>query len=92
MSFTILTTPRFERDLRRFVRRYPELAARVERVIIDLHEDPFQPHLHLHQLGGKLRDLYSVRIDYSKRITLTLEVTEREITLIGIGTHDEVYR
>lgn len=92
MSYSIETTPAFERGLRKFVRKYPELKQRVDQVFQDLHEDPFQPHLRLHQLRGDLRDFHAVRVDYSRRIVLTLRVTERESILVGIGSHDEIYR
>jgi mRNA-degrading endonuclease YafQ of YafQ-DinJ toxin-antitoxin module len=31
-------------------------------------------------------------VDYDNRIVLTIQVSEREITLHDIGSHDEVYR
>jgi len=34
----------------------------------------------------------SVSLTYSYRLTLLLKVTEQEIELLGLGTHDEVYR
>lgn len=92
MSYSIDTTPAFERNLRKFVRKYPELKQRIDQVFQDLREDPFQPHLRLHQLRGDLRDFHAVRVDHSRRIVLTLRVTEREIVLVAIGPHDEVYR
>jgi mRNA-degrading endonuclease YafQ of YafQ-DinJ toxin-antitoxin module len=33
-----------------------------------------------------------VSVDYDNRIVLTIQVSEREITLHDIGSHDEVYR
>jgi hypothetical protein len=33
-----------------------------------------------------------VRLTYSYRVTLTLLITEQEIVLLDIGSHDEVYR
>lgn len=33
-----------------------------------------------------------MRLTYSYRITLTLLITEKEISLLDIGSHDEVYR
>ena len=58
----------------------------------DLRQDPFAPHLAYHRRGGKLKDLQAVSITYEYRVILTLEVTEREIILLDIGSHDEVYR
>ena len=31
-------------------------------------------------------------VTYAYRITLTLRVTKKEIVLLDIGSHDEVYR
>ncbi len=45
--------------------------------------------LRLHNLGGKLEGMQAVGITHSYR--LTLRITEREVILLDIGTHDEVY-
>jgi mRNA-degrading endonuclease YafQ of YafQ-DinJ toxin-antitoxin module len=45
----------------------------------------------LHALSGKLSGCYGIRPTYSYRITLTLMVSESEITLLDIGNHNEVY-
>jgi hypothetical protein len=34
----------------------------------------------------------AVSLTYSYRLTLLLRVTEQEVVLLDIGTHDEVYR
>jgi mRNA-degrading endonuclease YafQ of YafQ-DinJ toxin-antitoxin module len=36
--------------------------------------------------------LHAVSIGYSYRLTLTLKLAEREIILLDIGSHDDVYR
>jgi mRNA-degrading endonuclease YafQ of YafQ-DinJ toxin-antitoxin module len=61
-------------------------------VLADLQRDPFQPHLELYPLTGKLSGCHSVSLTYSYRITLTLFITEQEIVLLDIGSHDEMYR
>jgi hypothetical protein len=33
-----------------------------------------------------------VSVTYAHRITLTLRVSKREVVLLDIGSHDEVYR
>jgi mRNA-degrading endonuclease YafQ of YafQ-DinJ toxin-antitoxin module len=68
------------------------LRSRVDRILRDLAVDPHQPHLQLHQLHGSLEGFQAVRVDYDNRIVLTIQVSEREITLHDIGSHDEVYR
>ncbi len=92
MRFQVETTPRFERELRRFLKKHPQLRERVDRVFQDLEQDPWQPHLRLHALSGHLEGLHAVRVDFSNRVVLTLRVSEQEIVLVDIGSHDEVYR
>ena len=90
--FSLVWTPRFTRSAEKFARRHPELRARFVSVLRDLEQDPFQPHLKLHNLGGALKGIQAVSLTYDYRITLTVMVTDKEITLLDIGTHDEVYR
>jgi mRNA-degrading endonuclease YafQ of YafQ-DinJ toxin-antitoxin module len=92
MSFRLKASRRFERRLKNFMRRHPDYHDRVNRVLHELRHDPFQPHLHLHALRGQLQGLHAVRLDYSNRIVLMLELEEGAIRLLDIGTHDEVYR
>jgi mRNA-degrading endonuclease RelE of RelBE toxin-antitoxin system len=39
-----------------------------------------------------LEGLHAVSVTHAYRITLTLRVTTKEIVLLDIGSHDEVYR
>jgi len=61
-------------------------------LLCDLEEDPFQPHLRYHPLGGDLKGIQAVSVTYDSRITLTLKVAEKEIILLAVGSHDEAYR
>lgn len=90
--FTITTPEQFLRQARRFFKRHPDLKPRFSAILTDLQKDPFQPHLRLHPLTGKLSGCHAVSLTYSYRITLTLLLTENEIILLDIGSHDEVYR
>ncbi len=92
MSWKIVATNRFKRRARRLRRGDPLLRRKIDQTLQDLAVDPHQTHLHLHDLHGQLEGLSAVRIDYDNRIVLTLQVTEREIILHDIGSHDEVYR
>jgi mRNA-degrading endonuclease YafQ of YafQ-DinJ toxin-antitoxin module len=92
MSWTLSTTAFFDRRARKFLARQPDLRPRFAETLAQLATDPFEPSLRLHPLSGKLLGLHAVRLTYSYRITLTLQVTERDILLIDIGSHDEVYR
>lgn len=90
--YTLVWTARFTRSAERFIRRHPQLRARLASVLRDLEQDPFQSHLRLRELSGKLQGLQAVSLTYEYRITLIVLVTEKEIVLLDIGSHDEVYR
>lgn len=90
--FTITTPEQFLRQARKFFKKHPDLTAGFAETISDLQRDPFQPRLKLHPLTGKLAGCHAVSLNYRYRVTLTLFVTEKEIVLLDIGSHDEVYR
>lgn len=90
--YTLIWTARFTRSAERFAKHHPELRGKLASVLRDLEQDPFQPHLKLQYLGGKLKGIHAVSPTYDYRITLTVLMTEKEITLLDIGSHDEVYR
>lgn len=90
--YTIVTTSYFLRRLRKFLRKHPGLRARYAQVVDDLRDDPFAPHLGYHHLSGQFDGIQAVNLTYDYRITLTVMITEKEIILLDVGSHDEVYR
>lgn len=90
--FTLVTTEYFLRRARKFFKKHPELRGRFAQVVDALQQDPFAPQLDYHHLSGKLKGIQAVRLTDSYRITLTIAITEKEIILLDIGSHDEVYR
>ncbi len=92
MSYTLIAPDAFRRRLRKFLKQHRDLVDDVHEVLSRLETDPFDPQLHLHPLGGQLTGCWAVWITYSYRVVLTLELTEQEITLLDIGSHDDVYR
>lgn len=90
--YTLVWTASFTRSARKFAKAHPELRERFAAVLRDLEKDPFQPHLKYDHIHGQLAGMQAVSITYSYRITLTVLVTEREVILLDVGTHDEVYR
>lgn len=91
MKYALVWTPHFTRSANKFSQDHPDLKKRFARVLSDLEQDPLQPHLRLHPLKGELKGMHAVSLTHSYRITLTLKITEKEILLIDIGSHDEVY-
>lgn len=90
--FTLATPDSFLRRARKFFKKHPDLRERFAQVLHDLQQDPFAPHLDFHHLTGKLKGVQAIRLTDSYRITLTIIITDREIILLDIGSHDEVYR
>ncbi len=88
--FTLVTPDSFLRRARKFFRKHPDLRERFAQVLHDLQQDPFTPHLDFHHLTGKLKGVQAVRLTDSYRITLTIIITDREIILLDIGSHDDV--
>ena len=90
--FTLVTTEYFLRRARKFLRKHPDLQERFTQVVDDLPKDPFAPHLDYHQLSDKLKGVQAVSLTASYRITLTIVITAKQIILLDIASHDEVFR
>lgn len=90
--FNLVTTEYFLRRARKVFKQHPDLRGRFAQVVDDLQQDPFAPHVDYHHPSGKLKGIQAVRLTASYRITLTIVIAEKEIFLLDIGTHDEVYR
>ena len=89
--YAIQTTDQFLRQAKKFFKKHPDLKPRFGKLVAELAKDPFHPALELHPLSGKLEGIWAVSLTYKHRVTLTLMISEKEITLLDIGSHDEVY-
>ena len=74
------------------MQKHPELKEPYRKVLELLSYNPFHPSLRIHARAGKLIGLHAVSINLSYRITLEIMITEKEIILVNVGSHDEVYR
>lgn len=86
---SLVTTPRFERKLKLFLRKHPEFADRFQDRLIVLQRDINEPSLRSHALTGRLKGSWAASLTYEYRIVFSFNNTE--IVLEAIGTHDEVY-
>lgn len=91
-NFTLVWTETFSRTARKFLRRHPDLVGLFEDILKQLESDPHASRLRLHRLKGRHKDKHAISLTYAYRIVLIIVLTEREITLLDIGSHDEVYR
>ena len=91
MPYELIFTESYEKIEKRFLKRHPDLFDRYRKTLALLERDPFHPSLRLHGLEGRLAGLHSASITLQYRITLELEIRGREIILVNVGSHDEVY-
>ena len=92
MNFRLIFTESYTKRARRFFKKHPELLGQYGKTLKILEVDPWHPSLRLHRLEGRLNSLYSVSINLSYRITLEFYISEKEIVLVNVGSHQEVYR
>ena len=91
MSYTLVFPDSYNRRARKWLKKHPELKTQYLRTLQLLELNPSHPSLRLHRLKGRLEGLHSVSINLSHRITLELLVSQSEIVLVNVGSHDEVY-
>jgi addiction module RelE/StbE family toxin len=88
----LVWTNTFTRTAKKILKKNPDLRPELERTLKQLQQDPSHPKLRLHPLKGNLSGKHAVSLTYSHRIVLTLALSEGEIILLDIGTHDQAYR
>lgn len=91
MPYKIIFTESYTRRAERFLKQHANLVGVYEKALQLLELNPNYPSLRLHKLKGRLKNLYSISVTLSYRITLSFAIIEGAIVLIDIGAHDEVY-
>ena len=91
MPFELIFPISYLRKAKKFLRKHPELIGQYEKTLQLLELNPYHPSLRFHQLQGRLKDLSSISINMTYRLTIEFTVTENEIILVNIGSHDQVY-
>lgn len=91
-KFKLLYPKSYIKRAREFIQKHPDLVGQYEKALKLLELNPNHPSLRLHPLKGKLKGLHSVSINVSYRITIEFVLTEQEIVLVNIGSHNEAYR
>ena len=89
--YEIIFTESYRKKEKRFIKKHPDLKNRYKKTLALLMDDPYHPSLRLHKLQGRLGQYYSASISMNYHIILDLVITDKEIILLDIGSHDEVY-
>ena len=90
--YTLVWTSGFARAAGKVFKQHPDLREKFAVILNDLERDLFQPHLRYHHLVGKLKGVQAISITSSYRLTLTLLISDKEVILLDVGSHDGVYR
>ncbi|MBU1193885.1 MAG: type II toxin-antitoxin system RelE/ParE family toxin [Proteobacteria bacterium] len=91
MIYALIYTDSYIKRASKFVKQHPDLISQYQKTLKLLEIDPNHPSLRVHPLKGKLKNLYSISINLSYRITLEFFMTEKEIILVNVGYHKDVY-
>ncbi|MBI4689043.1 MAG: type II toxin-antitoxin system mRNA interferase toxin, RelE/StbE family [Nitrospirae bacterium] len=87
--YRLFTPKQFRRTVSRLIKKSPDLDPKLSKIIEILKNDPFAPMLKTHKLKGGMEELYACSLTYELRIVF--ELADNCITLLDIGSHDEVY-
>lgn len=91
MNYSLIYTDSYIKRARKFLKKHPDLASQYEKTLKILEINPQHPSLRLHQLTGRLNNLQSISINISYQITLEFYFVDKEIILVNVGHHDDVY-
>lgn len=92
MPYEILYTVKYERRLRCFLKKHPEVFSQYEKTIEMLRANPHHPSLRLHKLQGQLKEVHPVSINMKYRITIEFIIQDKLIIPVNIGSHGEAYQ
>ena len=91
MAYKLIYPESYIKRSKKFLRKHPEVHNQYRKTLELLELNPRHPSLRLHELTGRLQGLSSVSINMSYRIVLELEIKDKEIVLINVGSHDQIY-
>ncbi|MCP4396562.1 MAG: type II toxin-antitoxin system mRNA interferase toxin, RelE/StbE family [bacterium] len=80
----------FKRAFKKYVKNRSDSETTFWKVVEIFTVDPFDARLKTHKLSGKLKDLWSFRVEYDLRVIFYFS-EENKAVFVDIGTHDEVY-
>jgi addiction module RelE/StbE family toxin len=90
---TLLRSPAFGRDLRKWLKAHPDTGVSIEATLGQLSADAAHPSLRSHKLRGSLQGCWACSAGHDLRIVFEYTHDEGQecILLLALGTHNEVY-
>jgi len=89
--FRIIYSSSYEEKARRFLKKHPEVKGQYTKCLTLLEMNPFHPSLRLHQFKTASFEGYSISINLSYRISMEFLIDEKDIILVNVGDHQEIY-
>jgi mRNA-degrading endonuclease YafQ of YafQ-DinJ toxin-antitoxin module len=90
--FSVIYTSSYEKKATKFLSKHPELKSQYIKTLKLVELNPFHPSLRMHKINLNGKEIYSISINISYRITMEFYIEKEEIILLNIGDHDSVYR
>ena len=82
-------TKTFQRRVKSFLKRHPELESALIETLDIIISNPFASTLKAHKLTGRLKKHWAISLTYEYRILFIIE--KDNVYLTNIGSHDEIY-
>ncbi|HNS79794.1 MAG TPA: type II toxin-antitoxin system mRNA interferase toxin, RelE/StbE family [Syntrophorhabdus sp.] len=86
----IVWDPGFKKAYQKKIKTDDNLKKKFWKTMKLFSSNPFSKQLRTHKLTGTLKGLWAFSVDYDTRVIFSF-LTDDEILLIDIGSHDEVY-
>ncbi len=87
----IVYTESYVKRAKKFIRKHPELLDQYRKTLNLLELNPSHPSLRLHKLSGRHKNLFSISINISYRISMEFYIEKDMIVPVDVGSHDEGY-
>ena len=91
MSWQLIYTEQYMRKAAKFIKQHPDALNQYAKTLALMEINPHHPSLRMHNLEGRLNGLQSVFINLKYHITIETIVTEKDIILVNVGDHNQVY-
>jgi mRNA-degrading endonuclease YafQ of YafQ-DinJ toxin-antitoxin module len=89
--YRLIFSESYEEKARRFLKKHPKVKNQYLKCLTLLELDPHHPSLRLHPFKTSHFEGYSVSINLSYRISIEFLISEREVILVNVGDHQDLY-
>ena len=66
--YRLVASKKFDKNLKKFLKKHPELSSAVKEKLKTLEHNPKDPKLETHKLSGVLKDRFGISITHEYRL------------------------